>query len=228
VALDLARRQPDAPGYVLATHQLALADVLRQLNAYAEAVELAEEVLAAPTSSRYALRWANRTLAYARLGLQEYPAALAAARECLALAQAMQSPQVLSSAYEVLGQVQRTMGQMAEAMQSAAQYWRWARREGSIEYAYFALDSCARVRLLQVRQASRLSLEEELPEHLPAEADRTQTVHLLASARRFVERARPLARRLDQANGTHTRQEGVDRLASEVEQLAALLRPEVG
>ena len=45
-ALALRRRYPDAPGYTLATHQLWLADLLREgFSAYADAVALAEAVL---------------------------------------------------------------------------------------------------------------------------------------------------------------------------------------
>ena len=229
VALSLARRHPDAPGYTLATYQLDLAHVLgtKTIGAYAEAKALAEEVLADAESNRNARRRAYEALAYTHLALGEPEAALDAARESLALALAMESFEGLFIAYELLGQLHRETGQLREAMVAVAQEWRWARRDGRVEYRNLALADCARVRLLQAREVCGLPARwGTLPEQLPAEANRLLASRRVQSAQRFLGWARPLAVQLDRARGSRSYQESLDELAKQSEQLAVLLAKE--
>ena len=228
-ALALKRRHPDAPGYTLATHQLVLADVLitETIGAYAEAKALAEEVFAAAGSDRYDRRWAYKTLAYTHLALGAPEAALDAARECLALALAMESAGAVCTAYQLLGRLHCESGQMPEAMVAVAQEWRWARRDGRVESRHNALVNCVWVRLLQAREACGLPTRwGTLPERLSVEANRLLASRHVQGAQRFLGWARPLAMQLDRATGNQSSQENLDALAKEAEQLAVLLAKE--
>jgi tetratricopeptide (TPR) repeat protein len=212
-ALALRRRYPEAPGYVLATHQLQLADLLWEdpFKAYEESVALAEEVLSAPTTDQYHRRWAYKTLAYAHLEIGEYEEALSAAQQCLLLAQAMEAPSSVTNAYQLLGRVYRETGQLAQAAQAVAQRWRWSRRDGSVEHCNNALTDCARVRNLQARVSCGLPAKSDpLPEQIPAEAQVALALRRVQSVRRFVRWATPLAERLDRASGTRSKQEELD------------------
>jgi tetratricopeptide (TPR) repeat protein len=213
VALALKRRHPEAPGYALATHQLQLADLLRKdpFKAYAEAIALAEEVLSAPTSKQYDRWWAYRTLAYAHLEIGKYEEALSAAQQCLLLAQAMEAPSPVLIAYELLGRVYRETGQLAQAVQAAAQRWLWARRTGTVDAHNNALTDCATVRNLQARVACGLPAKQApLPEQIPVGAQVALALRRVQSVRRFVRWATPMAERLDRASGTRSKQEELD------------------
>lgn len=95
-----------------------------------------------------------------------------AAHESLTLAQQMESPAALSSAYETLGRIQREAGRVVEAAIAVASEWRWARRDGSVVYRETTLANCACVRLLQARQACGLEPKQgNLPAVLPSTAD---------------------------------------------------------
>src|SRR5262249_32875557 len=68
-ALKLAQDHPEAPGYPLVIYQLELADLLCDLSAYAEAVPLAEKVLAMVGNITSDRNRAYKILVYARLEL---------------------------------------------------------------------------------------------------------------------------------------------------------------
>lgn len=159
-----------------------------------------------------------------RLALGETAAAEQAAREALALAQQMESPRVMSISYELLGRLQREAGQVVEAVVTATQRWRWARRSGVVESRYYALKDCARVRLLQARQACGLEpTRDDVPEQLPSTADRALALRHLRAARHFLRWAQPLATQLDRAAGNHTYQKELDELTQTADALTALL-----
>ena len=228
-ALALKRRHPEAPGYTLGTHLLQFADVLRtsSIGAYSEAIALADEALTAKGSSPYVRRGAYKTQAYAYLELKEYEYALHAARESLALAQTTESAEAISQAYEVLGRIHREVGQVQEAAGATAQNWRWARRQGSVEYRNNALADCTRARLLQARAACGLpATEKALPDQLPADANRVLATRRVQSARRFLGWAQPLSAQLDRATGRRSYQDELDELRRKADQLVALLAKE--
>lgn len=223
-ALALKRRNPGAPGHFLVGYQLQLARLLwLHFSAPAEAAALVEEVLAAHSDTYHRYR-AYHELAYIRLSQGERAAAEDAARECLAQARQIESPVILSNAYELLCRIQRESGQVAEAAASAVQRWRLARRHDSVAARNTILDDCARVRLLQARQACGLpATGNDVPKVLPATADRALAERRLRSVRRFVRRAQPLTARLDAATGQRTYQEALDWLSWAAGRLEGLL-----
>ena len=208
-ALAVARRHPHDSIYTLASYQLDLANLLinEAAGGYAQAIELAEEVLTAEQNFTYDRQRAYIALAYARLALGEKDAALRAAHECLSLTPMVESPQAACRAYRLIGQIHRERNRLDEAFAAVAQEWYWARREGSVEHLNLALASCASVRYLQALQACALPDNlETLPEQVPMEADVLLAVHQLRSARRFIGWAQPLAARLDYASNSRLAQ----------------------
>jgi tetratricopeptide (TPR) repeat protein len=214
VALALKRRHPEAPGYNLAAHQLQLADLLWQdpFKAYAEAITLAEEVLSASANGQYDRRWAYKVIAYARLSMGEYEETLSAAQYCLLLAQAMETPIAMVTAYELLGRIYRETGYLLEASRAVVQEWHWARKCGNVVSCNNALTNCAIVRNLQARVACGLpATSDPLPEQIPAGAQVALALRRVQSVRRFVRWATPLAERLDRASGCRDCQEELDK-----------------
>lgn len=229
VALALARRHPEAPGYALAAYLLDLADLLlkEQVGAYAEAIPLAEEVLTAAGNSNYERYWAYKVLANAHLGLHEHETALQAARQSLAMARSIESSLSIFNAYQVLDKIYRTIGRLTDAASAAAHQWRWATKNKRIDVLYEMLVDCISVRLLQAREACNLSLNNEDSSYIPPlKVDRKLAQRRLASAHRLILRARLLASQLDQAQDSHSAQDVLDKLARQAEQLANLLERE--
>jgi tetratricopeptide (TPR) repeat protein len=220
-ALALGRRHPEAPGYTLAAHRLDLAALLSEdLGAHAEAAELLEETLNDPGTSPKGHCDALRLLAYVRQDQGDLVAAEEAARNTLDLARQMEDPSSMASAYETLGRVLQDADRLGAAAASFAQGWRWSRRVESVEYLQIALMDCARVRREQARRACGMENgETRPPDPLPAGADRRLAAWRLRSARRLLERARPLAEQLDRAEGRRTFQDNLDDVASQVDEL---------
>ena len=229
VALALRRRYTETPGYCLSSFLLQLADLLceEEVGAYTESIALAEEVLAAPDNNYYDRWWAYRTLAYAYLGLHEYEDAMQAAQQSTTLAHSIESSSTIVNTYQALGKIYRATERLTDATAAAAQQWYWARKNGRVDVLYEMLRDCTQVRLLQVREACGLPLEHEiLAEALPAQANRKLAWRWLASARRLIQRTRPFASQLDQAQGNHSSQDALDTLVRQAEQLAVLLAKE--
>jgi hypothetical protein len=224
-ALALKRRHPEAPGYTLATHRLNLAVLLSQdLDAHAEAAELLEEIQNDPGASSHARCEAFRRLASMRQSQGDLAAAEEAARNALDLARLMESSELMVCAYETLGRVQQDADQLAAAAEAVAHQWRWSRRVGSVEHREIALVDCARLRLEQARRVCGMAKgETTLPDSLPGGADGALAARRLRSARRFLDRARPLAEQRDRATGRRGSQDHVDGVAWQVDELFTLV-----
>ncbi|MGO9464023.1 MAG: hypothetical protein ACLQVF_07690 [Isosphaeraceae bacterium] len=219
-ALALKRRHTDSPGYDLASFCLNLADLLcRDVNAPAQAVELAEEVLDRSTHPYDRCR-AFSVLCLARIAMGDLSTAQEAARSSLEYALQMDSPFAMARAYDALSRVLIASGQIEAAVTSSAQLRRWSRRSGLDRLSADALVDCARLRLEQARRACGITGQQPTPSmaiHPGAKPDLAG--RRLRSARRFLDRARPLARKLDTATGRSKRQdevEGVGRLVEEL------------
>jgi tetratricopeptide (TPR) repeat protein len=224
-ALARKRRHPDAPGYPLASHRLALAELLSDdLKVYAEAAELLEEVLNDPTTKSWELCRAFRQLAPLRQAQGNLVAAEEAARAALGIARQMESSFSMACAYEALGRVQQDADQLDAATQTFAQEWHWSRLDGGIQRLEMVLLDCARLRLEQARRACRMTKgETRPPDRLPAGADRALAARRLRSARRFLGRARPLAEQRDRATDRRRFQDEADGVARRVDELFACL-----
>lgn len=225
-ALALKRRNPAAPGYPLFAYLLHLADLLcrTDVGAYDEGVALAHEALSLPNADIYSRRWTYTSLAYSYLNQGDLQAAADAGQESLTLARGMESAEAAFHACEVLGRIAREMGDTAGAVRYVAEEWRWARKDGLIEYRFYALASSARVRWRQAREACRLEVGgDAVPAELPAGADRGRAQRYLRSLRRFVGWARSLAAELDRATGRRTYQDELDVLIDNANSLDALI-----
>ena len=238
-ALALARRHPEVSGYTLSSYRLAFAELLRfERNTQAEAAELLEETLNDPAASYHDRCKAFLQLAYVRRGQSNLAAAEAAARDSLDLARRMDDPSLTTSAYGILGWVQRDADQLDAATATFAQSWRWARRDGSVESRRIALMDCAQLRLKQGRQRCERALlrlkqarrawrttkgEGSAPRFFLAGAEGALAARRLRSSRRFLDRARPLAEQLDRATGRRDYQIEVERAAKRADELVRLV-----
>jgi tetratricopeptide (TPR) repeat protein len=224
-ALALRRRHPEVSGYRLAVHRVTLARLFNQhLDAQAEAAELLEETLDDPASVFVDRCQAFFRLALVRQAQGDLAAAEEAARAALDLARLMEAPYEMVGAYGALGRVQQDSDRLEDATETFAQSCRWSRREGSVELREIALMDCAQLRLEQAWRACGLTKgETKPPDRLPTGADGALAARRLRSARRFLDRARPLAEQLDRATGRRKFQDELDGVAMRVDELFTLV-----
>ena len=228
IAVALARRNPNSPGYTVVDCQMSLAELLidDDVAAYAEGVAIAKEALANPTI--IATTWDRLrvygilALGYADLG--DYARAMEAAQERMALARATEGPRAINAAYGTLFYVYYHAGDAVAAVETATRRWFLTYSAGLPILQSGALRMCLSARILQARLAFGLPPKgDELPADIAVPTDLERARHFVDSARRFIRRYEPWVQRWDDAAGTHTMADQLAKQADLLDTLDALI-----
>jgi tetratricopeptide (TPR) repeat protein len=228
IAVALARRNPNSPGYTVVDCQMSLAELLidDDVAAYTEGVAIAEAALANPAI--IATTWDRLrvygvlALGYADLG--DYARAMEAAQERMALARTTEGPRAINAAFGTLFYVYYHAGDAVAAVETATRRWFLTHSAGLPILQSGALRTCLSARILQARLAFGLPPKgDELPADVAVPADLERARHYVDSARRFMRRFEPWVQRWDDAAGTHTLADQLAKQAALLDTLDALI-----
>lgn len=180
-ALALKRRYPEAPGYTLGSHILWVADLLREMGKLEEAENSYREVAESYEFNLYNQYQAWNGLAQVAIAQQDWTTAEGYAQKSLELARGIESPEPMKFAYDILGDIYWQQKQVEPAISAKIQAWRYARQMKTEGALYGLYRDFAKIRLYQAKQDPRY----------------------IAKAQPWLDRALPLAIRLDrQFNST--------------------------
>jgi tetratricopeptide (TPR) repeat protein len=181
-AVALKERNPDAPGYTLATYRWSLGDLLLELGRHAEAAQQYEAVLADPGSDPYDRLPAQAGLGQCALADGNPATARRHAEQAVQLAEGMGDDSLCPS-LELHLDACLAAPDLTAACKAAERYLTTAHRTGSNLRLYFAL-----------RDAAKVALAE-------AEAEPARRAELLEQARAQLDEAEPIARLMDRSAG---------------------------
>lgn len=200
-ALALHRRQPDAPGYTLGAHLLTLGDCLTEMERLEEAEGYYREVAEGHEFDDGEQQWAWKGLAQVALAREAWAEAETCALKSLELAREIESLQPICDAYDVLGTVYYKQERLAQCIEAKIQTWRYARQYGEASRIYGIYRDMAEIRIYQAKQGN--------------------PHRYIPKARRWLQRALPLAVRLDYQVGLTKRQDKIREMQAECDAVLA-------
>lgn len=216
------KRRYNSPGYWLAVHLYQLAALLRrdEVRDLPRARRLAEEALERPANELSPDARSRYLVTYARIlsDLGETEAAVEAAGESLRLSSAMDYPSSMVRSAEALARVLLEGGKLADTPSYAAIAWRQARRPHALwSDAHLAAIAASEVRLAQADD-SRDESSGACGLVCQSKA-RTR----LRSAQGWLDRAEPVARRMDALWLTGSNMAEIQRLRAKADAIACSL-----
>jgi tetratricopeptide (TPR) repeat protein len=194
-ALALRRRAADAPGYTLGTHLCNVADLLQGLERWEDAKHRYREVAEGYEFHVGEQRWAWQGLGQVAGKQQEWAEAERCALKALELARSIESPSPMCHSYDLLGGLYWEQRQIAPAIQAKIQAWHYARQMDEVECFYDLYQDFAEIRLYQAQQGN--------PQKF------------IPKAQQWLQRAMPLAIRLDRQVNSSDRQTKIRQLQAE-------------
>jgi tetratricopeptide (TPR) repeat protein len=200
-ALALRRRQPDAPGYNLSTHLLGLGDLLWEMERREEAEGYYREVGEGHEFDDYDQRLAWEGLAQVALARQDWGEAETCALKSLELARGIESPNPISRAYSLLGDIFWQQKEITKTVEARIQTWRYLRQFREEGDLYLLYEDLAEIRIYQAKQGN--------------------PHRYIPKARRWLQWALPLAVRLDRQVGLTERQDKIRQMQAECESVLA-------
>ena len=198
-ALALRRRDDDAPGYTLGTHLLSVADLLQDLENWADAESRYREVAEGYEFDADEQRWAWKGLGYVALKQKNWAEAERCALKSLELARSIESPNPMYLSYELLGDVYWQQKRIEQAIDAKIQALHYARQMDEVGNFYTIYRDFAEIRLYQAQQGN--------PQRF------------IPKAQQWLRWAMPLALRLDQQVNSSDRQTKIRELRAECEAL---------
>jgi tetratricopeptide (TPR) repeat protein len=198
-ALALCRRAADAPGYTLGTHLCNVADVLQDLERWEDAQHRYREVAEGYEFHVGEQCWAWQGLGQVAVKQQDWAEAERCALKALELARSIESPNPIMHSYDLLGNLYWEQRQIAPAIQAKIQAWHYARQMDNVECFYSLYQDFAEIRLYQAQQGN--------PQRF------------IPKAQQWLQRAMPLAVRLDRQVNASDRQTKIRELQAQCETL---------
>jgi tetratricopeptide (TPR) repeat protein len=200
-ALALARRYPTPSRYILGSYLCTLADLLREFADLDAAQSYYEEVTTG-SGNDFDPGKPHAWQGLARIAIQrrDWPEADRCARKSLDLARGSESPTLMMEAYDVLSDVYWQSGNLTAAIEAKIQALKYARQYKEASVLYGLYRDFADLRLHQARQS--------------------RPAHYAPKVQQWLNRAMPLALRLDKQVNSIERQTKLRELEAEC---AALL-----
>jgi tetratricopeptide (TPR) repeat protein len=198
-ALALKRRYPNAPGYSLGAHLFQVGYVLTDMERLEEAESYHRQVVAGDEFSHYDKHRAWRELAYICLRREDFLGAETCVQQALNLAWTIESLHPISTTYNLLGNILWKQKQIEKAIEAKIQAWHYARQYGEEETLYSIYQDMAELTIDRSQQST--------PERY------------IRKARRWLRWALPLAVRLDRQVQTTWRQDRIQNLQRQCDEI---------
>ena len=200
-ALALSRRNDTAPGYTLGSHLLRVADVLRDLEKWADAKSRYREV-----AEGYGFNASDQYQAWQGLGQvalkqENWAEAERCALKALELARGIESPEPMCNAYDLLGDVYWQQKQVTQVIDAKIQTLHYVRQMENVGRFYSIYQDFAEIRLYQAQQGN--------PQRF------------IPKAQQWLRWAMPLAVRLDRQVNSTERQTKLHDLQAQCEAVLA-------
>jgi len=198
-ALALRRRYPDAPGYDLGSHILGIAELLQEMVKLEEAENYCREVAESYEFNLHGQWWAWKVLAQVAMQRQDWINAESHALKSLELARGIESSNPMAVSYDLLGDLYWQQKQVEPAISAKIQAWRYVRQMQREDDLYGLYRDFAEIRFYQ---ATHDSTSGNSQRYLP-------------KAQQWLNRALPLAIRLDRQVNSTERQNKIQTLQGE-------------
>jgi tetratricopeptide (TPR) repeat protein len=196
-ALALCRRNDAAPGYTLGAHLLNVADLLQDLEKWADAKSRYREVTEGDGFGASEQNWAWQRLGQVALKQENWAEAERCALKALELARGIESPQPMGGSYDLLGEVYWQQKRVVQAINARIQTWHYVRQTENVGWFYSIYRDFAEIRLYQAQQGN--------PQRF------------IPKAQQWLRWAMPIAVRLDRQVNSTERQTKICDLQSECE-----------
>jgi tetratricopeptide (TPR) repeat protein len=203
IALACRRRYGGRPGYALSSYLIDSADLLSEMENSDKAKQYYQQIIEGSQFDSEDRQKAWRGLAQLAIQQQKYDEAENLAQKSVNLAREIESPRPMVNALNVLAEIYLLKGALDLAVNAKIQVWRYVRQYKEVCDLYELYRDFGKIRLQQARQSSP---HQRIPK-----------------AQQWLQRAMPLALRLDRQVNSTDRQTLIRSLQ---EECAALLATE--